>query len=175
GVGGGEGGHRTIRSIPPRICRSRRGRRARSQEGDAVFVEAQLRLKGVVAGHLDHLDRGRDRHERARNQAALRQADLRPQRRDHATGAARCLAASDADGQGRHADGAVKMKKIILAFALVLAATAAGAEQQTRLYRPDGRSVGTAVPLLNGSVRYFDARGNSLGTSTTTGNTTKFY
>jgi hypothetical protein len=68
------------------------------------------------------------------------------------------------------------MKAILLAFALALiAATASAGEQQTRFYTPDGRSAGTAVPLDNGSVRYFGARGNSTGTLTTTGNTTQFY
>jgi YD repeat-containing protein len=71
----------------------------------------------------------------------------------------------------------MKIKEILLAFALVLAARAAQAQdrQQTRFYGPDGRSVGTAVPFGDGSVRYYDARGHSLGTSTTTGNTTRFY
>jgi YD repeat-containing protein len=69
----------------------------------------------------------------------------------------------------------MKITTILLAFALALAATAARAEQQTRFSEPDGRSIGTAVPLRNGSVRYYDARGNSVGTSTTTGNTTRFY
>jgi len=71
----------------------------------------------------------------------------------------------------------MKIKKILLAFALVLAATAAQAQdrQQTHIYGPDGRSIGTAVPIGDGSVRYYDARGKSLGTSTTTGNTTTFY
>jgi len=32
-----------------------------------------------------------------------------------------------------------------------------------------------ATPYGNGSVRYYDARGKTLGTSTTTGNTTRFY
>jgi hypothetical protein len=68
------------------------------------------------------------------------------------------------------------MKTILLALALTLiAATASAEEQQTRFYTPDGRSAGTAVPLGGGSVRYFDARGNSMGTSTTTSNTTRFY
>ena len=31
------------------------------------------------------------------------------------------------------------------------------------------------MPYGNGSVRYYDARGKTLGTSTTTGNTTRFY
>jgi hypothetical protein len=31
------------------------------------------------------------------------------------------------------------------------------------------------VPQGNGSVRYYDSRGSSVGTSTTIGNTTKFY
>ena len=51
----------------------------------------------------------------------------------------------------------------------------AKAEEQTRLYAPNGQSLGTAAPQGEGSVRYYDSRGNSLGTSTTTGNTTTFY
>src|SRR5215813_5091149 len=35
-----------VRSIPPRVCRSRRGRRARSQGGDAVRVKAFIHLAG---------------------------------------------------------------------------------------------------------------------------------
>ena len=35
--------------------------------------------------------------------------------------------------------------------------------------------MGTATPYGNGSVRYYDAQGKTLGTSTTTGNTTRFY
>lgn len=70
---------------------------------------------------------------------------------------------------------------VILALILaivVLALTVsnrARAGEQTRVYGPDGRSIGTIVPLGDGSSRYYDARGNSRGTSTTTGNTTKDY
>jgi hypothetical protein len=56
----------------------------------------------------------------------------------------------------------------IITIALVLATAPAIAEQQTRFYGPDGRSTGVAVPLGHGSTRYYDRRGNSLGTSTTT-------
>jgi YD repeat-containing protein len=66
------------------------------------------------------------------------------------------------------------MKMMLTAIVLALSVTAASA-QQTRFYAPDGKSIGTAVPYGNGSVRYYDSRGNSLGTSTTTGNTTRFY
>jgi YD repeat-containing protein len=69
----------------------------------------------------------------------------------------------------------MKIKTIFLAFALALATKAAQAGEQARFYGPDGRSIGVAVPLGNGSTRYYDERGKSLGTSTTTGNTTKFY
>jgi hypothetical protein len=62
-----------------------------------------------------------------------------------------------------------------LTTALALSAAPALAEPQTRFYGPDGRSIGTAVPLGGGSIRYYDARGNSLGTSSTTGGTTRFY
>jgi hypothetical protein len=36
-------------------------------------------------------------------------------------------------------------------------------------------SGGPATPYGNGSVRYYDAGGKTLGTSTTTGNTTRFF
>jgi hypothetical protein len=50
------------------------------------------------------------------------------------------------------------------------------AEAQTTIYGPDGRVQGRAVPQGEGSVRYYDAQGRSLGTSTTTGTgTTTFY
>jgi hypothetical protein len=49
------------------------------------------------------------------------------------------------------------------------------AEQQQTIYGPDGRVQGRAVPQGEGSVRYYDARGTSLGTSTTTGSGTTFY
>jgi len=56
------------------------------------------------------------------------------------------------------------------------AGDASTSAQQTRLYAPDGRSIGTAVPLGGGSTRYYDARGRSTGTSTTTaGGTTTIY
>jgi len=63
----------------------------------------------------------------------------------------------------------------IITIALVLA-TAPAVAQQQRFYGPDGRSLGTAVPLGHGSTRYYDRRGNSLGTSTTSaGGVTWFY
>jgi hypothetical protein len=43
------------------------------------------------------------------------------------------------------------------------------AEEQTTIYGPDGRVQGRAVPQGDGSVRYYDAQGRSVGTSTTTG------
>jgi hypothetical protein len=67
------------------------------------------------------------------------------------------------------------MKLAAITLAVMLLAAPAVAEQQIRIYGPDGRSIGTAVPQGDGSVRYYDTRGTSLGTSTTTGNTTKFY
>ncbi|MBR0883887.1 YD repeat-containing protein [Bradyrhizobium barranii subsp. barranii] len=62
-----------------------------------------------------------------------------------------------------------------IAASLVVLALPAQAGEQTRLYGPDGRSVGTAAPDSAGSTRYYDASGRSLGTSTTTGGTTTFY
>jgi hypothetical protein len=60
-------------------------------------------------------------------------------------------------------------------LAVVLGSAAAAQAQQTRFYDSRGNSLGTAAPYGNGSVRYYDARGKTLGTSTTTGNTTRFY
>jgi hypothetical protein len=62
-----------------------------------------------------------------------------------------------------------------ITLALALSIAPAFAEQQTRFYGPDGKSIGTAVPQGQGSVRYYDARGNSMGVSTTAGGTTTFY
>jgi YD repeat-containing protein len=69
----------------------------------------------------------------------------------------------------------MKNSTIFVAFALALAATAVRAEPQTGFYGPDGRSVSVAVPQGQGTVRYYDSRGRSLGTSTTMGGTSKFY
>ena len=46
---------------------------------------------------------------------------------------------------------------------LALCVTLARSEEQTRFYGPDGKSIGTAVPQGNGSVRYYDARDKTLG------------
>jgi len=61
------------------------------------------------------------------------------------------------------------------ALALALLALPAHAGEQTRFYAPDGRSLGTAVPLGDGSTRYYDARGRSTGTSTRSGDVTTIY
>jgi hypothetical protein len=63
---------------------------------------------------------------------------------------------------------------LALTFSVAAIVKAHGGEQ-TRIYGPDGRSLGTATPQSDGTIRYRDSRGNSLGTSTTTGNTTTFY
>jgi hypothetical protein len=77
----------------------------------------------------------------------------------------------------------MKLATIIAALAAIIA-TAAYAEPlpvphgqgSVRYYDSRGNSLGTAAPQGEGSVRYYDARGNSLGTSTTTpGGTTTFY
>jgi YD repeat-containing protein len=64
---------------------------------------------------------------------------------------------------------------VIVALVATLMISNAMAAEQSRVYGPDGRSIGTIVPLGDGSSRFFDARGNSRGTSTTSGNTTKDY
>jgi hypothetical protein len=55
---------------------------------------------------------------------------------------------------------------------LIVFARIVSAGEQTRIYAPDGRSVGTAVPQGEGTIRFYDSRGKSIGTSTTTGDTT---
>jgi hypothetical protein len=65
------------------------------------------------------------------------------------------------------------MKK--LAAILLLVSTSAMAGEQTRVYDRNGNSIGTILPDSQGSSRFYDSRGNSRGTSTTTGNTTKDY
>jgi YD repeat-containing protein len=47
--------------------------------------------------------------------------------------------------------------------------------QQTRVYDARGNSVGTSTPQGDGSTRFYDTRGRSLGTSSTAGGTTNFY
>ena len=69
---------------------------------------------------------------------------------------------------------AVFILAIIVIFAAITI-TRASADPQSRVYGPNGQSLGTIVPQGDGSTRYYDASGRSLGTSTTTGNTTKFY
>ena len=45
----------------------------------------------------------------------------------------------------------------ILAFVgLIATIVTARSEEQTRIYAPDGRNIGTAVPQGQGSVRYYD-------------------
>jgi hypothetical protein len=75
------------------------------------------------------------------------------------------------------------MKRTIRDVAIVVMAMAvlallvlhAKSEPQTRFYDARGNSLGTGVPQSDGSVRYYDSRGNSMGTSTIRGNTTTFY
>jgi hypothetical protein len=64
---------------------------------------------------------------------------------------------------------------IIAVAAMPLLVLHARSEPQTRFYDARGNSLGTAVPQSDGSVRYYDKGGSSLGTSTTRGNTTTFY
>jgi YD repeat-containing protein len=65
--------------------------------------------------------------------------------------------------------------KLTLAMIVLALPSLALAGEQTRVYGPDGRSIGTIVPQGEGTVRTYDAQGRSTGTATTTGNTTKFY
>jgi hypothetical protein len=57
---------------------------------------------------------------------------------------------------------------ILAGMAIGAALFAAGAcAEQTRLYGPDGRSVGTATTDGSGATVFRDARGRTVGTSTT--------
>jgi hypothetical protein len=55
------------------------------------------------------------------------------------------------------------------------ATTSSAKAQQTNIYDSGGRLIGRAVPQGQGSVRYYNEKGQSTGTSTTSGGTTKFY
>jgi hypothetical protein len=58
---------------------------------------------------------------------------------------------------------------ILAGMAIGAALFAAGAcAEQTRLYGPDGRSVGTATTDGSGATVFRDARGRTVGTSSTT-------
>jgi hypothetical protein len=47
-----------------------------------------------------------------------------------------------------------RMKTAAMIFALALVGSQALAQEQTRIYGPDGRSLGTAAPYGTSSVRY---------------------
>ena len=67
------------------------------------------------------------------------------------------------------------MKTAAMIFALALVGSQALAQEQTRIYGPDGRSLGTAAPYGTGSVRYRDSRGRTAFTTTTMNGVTRFY
>jgi hypothetical protein len=85
--------------------------------------------------------------------------------------------------QKRHSDIAMvpirkrrrAMKPAAMIFALALVGSQALAQEQTRIFGPDGRSLGTAAPYGTGSVRYRDSRGRTTFTTTTTNGVTRFY
>ena len=60
-------------------------------------------------------------------------------------------------------------------FGLALVGSQALAQEQTRIYGPNGRSLGTAAPYSTGSVRYRDSRGRTTFTTTTMNGVTRFY
>jgi hypothetical protein len=47
---------------------------------------------------------------------------------------------------------------LLIVVALLAWLASALAEPQARIYGPDGRSTGIAVPSSDGSIRYFDSR-----------------
>ena len=67
------------------------------------------------------------------------------------------------------------MKTVAMIFTLALVGSQALALEQTRIYGPDGRSLGTAAPYGTGSVRYRDSRGRTTFTTTTMNGVTRFY
>jgi hypothetical protein len=67
------------------------------------------------------------------------------------------------------------LTRVLLLLGTLAVIPGTAAAQQTNFYDSSGRHVGTAAPQGQGSVRYYDNRGSSLGMSTTTGNTTTFY
>jgi hypothetical protein len=66
------------------------------------------------------------------------------------------------------------VKTLLVAAALVLVAAPAFA-QQTRYYDSRGSSLGTSSTSSGGQTRYYDSRGNSLGTSSTNSSGTTTY
>ena len=113
----------------------------------------------------------------ALSMAALCEA-LTPEARQRADEALARLTREAKAPKGRKSDPFAYALLIVLsilgigAFLLAVGHAHAGEREQTRVYDNRGYSV---VPQGNGSTRYYDARGNSLGTSTTTGNTTNYY
>jgi hypothetical protein len=67
------------------------------------------------------------------------------------------------------------MKTAAMIFALALVSSQALAQEQTRIYGPDGLSLGTAAPYGTGSVRYRDSRGRTNFTTTTMNGVTRIY
>ena len=67
------------------------------------------------------------------------------------------------------------MKTAAMIFTLALFSSQALAQEQTRIYGPDGRSLGTATPYGTGSIRYRDSRGRSNFTTTTVNGVTRIY
>jgi hypothetical protein len=65
---------------------------------------------------------------------------------------------------------------VAVAVLLLAVSVAPSHAQQTRFYDSRGNSIGTAAPQGQGAVRYYDSRGKSLGTSSTNSSgTTTFY
>jgi hypothetical protein len=71
-----------------------------------------------------------------------------------------------------------RLAELLRSVSVVIAVFAAGAamaDEQTRFFGPDGRTIGTATTDSAGSTRFRDARGRTTGMSTTIGGTTTFY
>src|SRR5215467_14660087 len=65
---------------------------------------------------------------------------------------------------GAHPQARRAMKTVAMIFTLALVGSQALAQEQTRIYGPAGRSLGTAALYGTGSVRYRDSGGHLTAT-----------
>jgi hypothetical protein len=70
----------------------------------------------------------------------------------------------------------MRLTTLMIIGAAMFVPSSAKAGEQTRFYDSKGNSIGTATPQGEGTIKYRDAGGRTLGTSTTTpGGVTTFY
>jgi hypothetical protein len=71
--------------------------------------------------------------------------------------------------------GVYRYTGVMLIAIIALTQLSPAHAQQTRYYDSRGNSLGTSSTSSGGQTRYYDSRGNSLGTSTTRSGTTTLY